>query len=127
MQVFITAMFLALFVARPQYMLLGLILFYVYYKYVDQEPWNKLRKFMLNSEKKEVVNEKEEGDRGLGFSTYADIRERATKGLFKEGFEKDPEWIKRTAELKEIMRKNKLRNEAELRKEEEDRARGITN
>ena len=125
MQVFITAMFLALFVARPQYMLLGLILFYVYYKYVDQEPWNKLRKFMLNSEKKEVVNEKEEGDRGLGFSTYADIRERATKGLFKEGFEKDPEWIKRTAELKEIMRKNRLRNEAELRKEAESHERGL--
>jgi hypothetical protein len=127
MQMFITVMFLALFIARPQYMLLGLILFYVYYKCIDQEPWNKLRKFMWNSEKKEVVNEKEEGDRGLGFSTYKETQARNIERYMKPGFEKDPEWIKRTAELKEIMRKNRLRNEAELRKEEEDRARGITN
>jgi hypothetical protein len=112
-------MILAVFIAQPQWFFFGLLMVYLHYRYVDKKPLTKAWNWFETPMKTGAKKEEEKTNAEYGFSTYADMREKATKGWFKEGFEKDPEWQKNSAELKEIMRKNRARNEAELRKEDE--------
>lgn len=127
MRLFISAMILAVFIAQPPLFFFGLLVVYLHYRYIDKKPLTKVWQWFETPVKKARKKEEERSNAEYGFSTYADMKEKATRGMFKEGFEKDPDWIKKTAELKEVMRKNRARNEAELRKEDENRARGITN
>ncbi len=46
------------------------------------------------------------------FTTYKEMSEKMTKGMFKEGFEKDPEWQRQTAELRKIMDENRRKEQA---------------
>lgn len=127
MRLFISVMILAVFIAQPLLFFFGLLVIYLHYRYIDKKPLTKVRQWFETPVKTEVKKEEGGSNAEYGFSTYDDMKKKATRGLFKEGFEKDPDWIKKSAELKEIMRKNRSRNEAELRKEDENRARGITN
>lgn len=51
------------------------------------------------------------------FHTYKDMQERATRGMFKEGFENDPNWQKNRDAIDAIRMRNKRQNDAELAKE----------
>jgi len=123
MRLFILAMFVALSMAAPWLILMALVVAYLHHHYINPEPLNKVRKWFtapMKTPKKEVKVEK---NSDYGFTTYTDMKEKAIRGLLKPGFEKDPEWIKKTAALHEIMRQNKLKNEAELAKEGEEQLR----
>lgn len=74
---------------------------------------NVVDKFFSSGTKKSETTEKNT-DIEYEFHTYKDMQERATKGMFKEGFEDDPNWQKNRDEIEGIRKVNKRINDAEL-------------
>jgi len=127
MRMFIIAMFAAMLMARLELVIVIAVFVYLYTVCVNRDPWNKFCDWLTAPMAKKVQKEDKSEESGYqGFTLTKDVQERNCKRFLKPGFQDDPEWQRKTAEIHKIMDENRRRNEAELRKEEEERARTVT-
>jgi hypothetical protein len=127
MRLFIIVFLVAVAVTRIDLAVIAILSVYLYTVYVDRKFWDKFWSWLTGPMTKKVEKkEKPEDSRGLGFTTYEEQVEKNLRGMLKPGFQDDPEWQRQTAEIRKIMDENRRINEAELRKEDEERARTAT-
>lgn len=72
-----------------------------------------LKKFLCSPKKSAAAMNKSTNTE-YEFHTYTEMKERATRGMFKEGFENDPKWQKTRDAVDALRKVNKRQNDAEL-------------
>ena len=127
MRLFIITFFVAVAMTRIELATIAALSVFVYTVYVNRKPWDRFQSWLTGPMQKKVEKKEKSEESGYqGFTLTKDVQERNCKKFLKPGFQDDPEWQRQTAEIHKIMDENRRINEAELRKEEEERARTVT-